>query len=239
MLVVITIIAILVALLLPAIKKAKQQVRIIQCQSNLRQWINAVVMYQQENNGIMPYTIYVDGPDNWTGAWYDGPLEEYATKTTRDYGLNCPQRSLAKGPYDNFPGYHTNHNVATQCYDNIPHHPVNGFGPATDYLDTFILYALITRASMTPFLYDASSWGGSIYGGTLGDPTEQYDYNDVKFRHDGYMNVAMLDAHVEPIQGTYSGEISPPFDEVRVFDHLYADGKPYCWHFSKDPYKIY
>ena len=74
MLVVITIISILIAILLPAIKRGKKQVRTIQCQSNLKQWINAVVMYQQENNGIMPYSVYVDGPSNWTGAWYDGPL---------------------------------------------------------------------------------------------------------------------------------------------------------------------
>ena len=51
MLVVITIISILIAILLPAIKRGKKQVRTIQCQSNLKQWINAVVMYQQENNG--------------------------------------------------------------------------------------------------------------------------------------------------------------------------------------------
>ncbi len=240
MLVVITIISILIAILLPAIKRGKKQVRTIQCQSNLKQWINAVVMYQQENNGIMPYSVYVDGPSNWTGAWYDGPLEEYATLTTRDRGLNCPSRSLAKGAYGNYPGYHTNNNVASQCYANIPHHRLpHNPGPATDYLDIFIQYSRITRMSKTPFIYDAANWGGAIYGGMLGDPSQQYSYNDVKFRHDSYMNIAMLDAHVEMIQGTYTGEVSPPYDDPRVFEHLYAEGQPYYWHYPKDPYRIY
>lgn len=57
LLVVIAILAILVALLLPSIKRNKALVRKIQCQLNLRQWIHATILYQGTNHGIMPYAV--------------------------------------------------------------------------------------------------------------------------------------------------------------------------------------
>jgi prepilin-type N-terminal cleavage/methylation domain-containing protein len=54
LLVVIGIIAILIGLILPALNKAREQARAAQCMSNLRQLSNAVVMFANDHNGMMP-----------------------------------------------------------------------------------------------------------------------------------------------------------------------------------------
>lgn len=127
-------------------------------------------------------------------------------------------------------------NVNTRCWTTARHHRN---GPFTANLDAFIKFSLITRPSMTPFFYDASDWGGSIYGSALGSPSSISKYNDVKFRHNGYLNLVMLDAHAEDIPGTYTGELSPPWDEPRVWENLYAEGQPFFWHYPRNPYKLY
>src|SRR5947207_8183265 len=63
LLVVIAIIAILAALLLPALAKAKQKAYQIHCTSNLKQFAYAISMYTQDQNDYLP------GPA-WTGVFF-------------------------------------------------------------------------------------------------------------------------------------------------------------------------
>ncbi len=59
LLVVISIIVMLMALLLPAIHKARRQAQAVVCQSRLRQWGLTFSMYVQENDGhLPPHHIY-------------------------------------------------------------------------------------------------------------------------------------------------------------------------------------
>jgi prepilin-type N-terminal cleavage/methylation domain-containing protein/prepilin-type processing-associated H-X9-DG protein len=60
LLVVIGIIAILIAILLPALSRARAQAQLVQCQSNLRQMITAALMFQQDHQGYLP-TASSDG----------------------------------------------------------------------------------------------------------------------------------------------------------------------------------
>jgi prepilin-type N-terminal cleavage/methylation domain-containing protein/prepilin-type processing-associated H-X9-DG protein len=54
LLVVIGIIAVLIALLLPALNKAREQARSVQCLSNMRQLAQATMMFAGDNRGWMP-----------------------------------------------------------------------------------------------------------------------------------------------------------------------------------------
>ena len=52
---VIAIIAILAALLLPALAKAKQKTQGVYCMNNTKQLAMCWIMYPDENNGALPY----------------------------------------------------------------------------------------------------------------------------------------------------------------------------------------
>jgi prepilin-type N-terminal cleavage/methylation domain-containing protein len=71
LLVVIAIIAILAGLLLPALSRAKEKVKINQCLSNLRQIGMGVKMYADENRGTLP-------PKDSGQLGKPGPFEGYA-----------------------------------------------------------------------------------------------------------------------------------------------------------------
>jgi prepilin-type N-terminal cleavage/methylation domain-containing protein/prepilin-type processing-associated H-X9-DG protein len=78
LLVVIGIIAVLISILLPALNRAREQARTVQCLSNLRQLGMAMQMYINEGKGRMPYyqstdNTHADGTF-WPGVWYSKKL---------------------------------------------------------------------------------------------------------------------------------------------------------------------
>ena len=64
LLVVIAVIAILAALLLPALAKAKEKGRQISCINSVRQQTLAVLMYADDHAGVLPPTAYLDSLGN-------------------------------------------------------------------------------------------------------------------------------------------------------------------------------
>ena len=112
LLVVIAIIALLTALLLPALAAAKQSAYRIQCSGNLKQWGVAVTMYAGDNQNKFPNAPYRDAAGNLTGAmdlaWMPiafntGFFPDYLMKNRR--GMNGVPRSktdLLYCPMDQF-----------------------------------------------------------------------------------------------------------------------------------------
>lgn len=75
LLVVIGIIALLLAMLFPALRRARTQTLRVQCASNMHQWAVALQGYAAQNKGSFPYNL--DGQDM---SWIGSTVQQFATE---------------------------------------------------------------------------------------------------------------------------------------------------------------
>jgi prepilin-type N-terminal cleavage/methylation domain-containing protein len=75
LLVVVAILAILIAILLPALSNAREQANTVVCESNLRQIGIAIIAYAQDNHNTMPYECFNGYPN-------PDPLPDYGPGST-------------------------------------------------------------------------------------------------------------------------------------------------------------
>jgi hypothetical protein len=69
-------IALLVAILLPALNKARKQANRVACASNLRQSFLGLVMYANDNKGWLPYPLAANG-GTWNNSLNTGWFDPY------------------------------------------------------------------------------------------------------------------------------------------------------------------
>lgn len=118
LLVVIAIIALLMSILMPVLRRAKEQVRIIICRNNLRQYGIIESMYLDDNEGRFPnpwYWLYSTGGNFEREDEPDGPLWPYIKDkdinlctTFRAFGLSMgrkPRYSYSTNGYLGAGGY--------------------------------------------------------------------------------------------------------------------------------------
>jgi prepilin-type N-terminal cleavage/methylation domain-containing protein/prepilin-type processing-associated H-X9-DG protein len=96
LLVVIAIIAILAAMLLPALRKAKQSAHRTLCKSNLKQYHLAAMGYAADYNNYLPKHYDVDAPQ----FWFDKFNVSGALVKAKQLELDCPSNE--------YPPYSTN-----------------------------------------------------------------------------------------------------------------------------------
>lgn len=128
LLVVIGIIAVLIAILMPALSRAKDQATRLQCMNNLRNIMHAVTMYVSENKDSLPYCNWAGTPPGHQGWLYLDPIQAIPTycDTGVVYGylknrqiFKCPLHTelRSNGPSELFTSYLMN--GAVQDYGNI------------------------------------------------------------------------------------------------------------------------
>jgi prepilin-type N-terminal cleavage/methylation domain-containing protein/prepilin-type processing-associated H-X9-DG protein len=93
LLVVIAIIALLMAILLPTLQRARKQAKAAACQVNLRQWATTLALYVEDNEGRLPRdsfsTIWILTGRCWNiGGLVSDELREYHPIATK--GMLCP-----------------------------------------------------------------------------------------------------------------------------------------------------
>jgi prepilin-type N-terminal cleavage/methylation domain-containing protein len=93
LLVVIAIIAILAALLLPALARAKSKAKRVQCLSNQRQLATATMLYATDTTDLLPCNGRSDYVDPDRRLWVQGYFYDQVSVTNTDYILS-PQYAL-------------------------------------------------------------------------------------------------------------------------------------------------
>jgi prepilin-type processing-associated H-X9-DG protein/prepilin-type N-terminal cleavage/methylation domain-containing protein len=198
LLVVIGIIVILIALLLPALTRARQQANSVQCASNLRQILIASLAYTDANANLFPPAHYIDAketpPNSLTGL--AAMLMPFLANPAI---ITCPTDPQA---------------INVQKIYAILYPVANDMPLYTSYQCN---YAIFVNGLMTPKPQGCSRntlrkssdlilfYDGSVSSGR-GGPWEI-----IQARHSGpSFNAAFLDGHVESIGGKVSGTTPGP-----------------------------
>lgn len=193
MLVAVACVAVLIALLLPGLRSARNAARATQCRANLREWACAVSMYAQQSGGWLPRrgqglqpVTMIDRPEDWFNAL--PPLldqEPYAAlaqsgRIVRPGGRGlwmCPRAEEATTI--NYLAYGMNMRLSTWQVAK------------PDRIDN------VAPPALQVFLTDAPG----AYCAVLPAAAP----HSCVARHDASINIAFLDAHVSRFREEYVG----------------------------------
>lgn len=202
LLVVIAIIAILAAMLLPALNKARGKSQQIACLSNLKQWGLAAIQYTDDFNNYFAHTAQLNiSPAK---MWHDflSPYVGYDDKANPGYMRNrldfsnkyphrCPTHSeYSPKPGSNDPDYLMNAAVASTIWTN---------GQWWYNMDKCAFVRKRVRTpSNTLFQADGKSgYVGSIWMLSRTKPYGPYGLAKIDYRHNKGVSVSFVDGHAK------------------------------------------
>jgi prepilin-type processing-associated H-X9-DG protein/prepilin-type N-terminal cleavage/methylation domain-containing protein len=200
LLVVIGIITVLIGLLLTAVSKARRSAGGVTCESNLRQWALATMMYANENAGFLPRRGQGVGPTgiiNRPSDWFNAlpPMlrqPAYMDMVSAGQLLRPPGASIWICPEaEDMPGTYYwaySMNMGLSIWETIANNgqpdKITGVGTA----------AVMVLLADGPGNY--CSVFPSVYAG---------GYNPVPRHGNNSVNICFLDGHVQSIPGSYIG----------------------------------
>jgi prepilin-type N-terminal cleavage/methylation domain-containing protein/prepilin-type processing-associated H-X9-DG protein len=224
LLVVIAIIAVLAAMLLPALSKAKLQAQTAKCASNMKNWGYATIMYLGDYNDRLP--LFGDSSADYTKAFWHAKLAPYVAKQVQagkfftetevfNYELRrCPGGSYGAPPFSRQSSPATNWNCWIGANFGAFGNPLSGpfyYGDQTPPLNVSRIRkptdALMFMDTVTHYVYSPVD---TNYRFTLdlnrdGVVDTMPQYPDTAFNfgrptvHNNGANVTLLDGHVERV----------------------------------------
>lgn len=204
LLVVIAIIAVLAAMLLPALQKAKETSRGAVCMSQLRQIGIIEALYVEEYSGIIP-PCFRGG-----SMWWDPVVSSFGRDITHvnPWGitLDKPGKFLVDCPTSNWK------HAGDNAY-RIEYGRTRGAGELNDWLIPTPRFAAIGNPATKVSMGDVQPWWPLINGTTVswrlsGEdafvPQSHASYwkNSVGWVHNGRANLLFFDGHVETVGPT-------------------------------------
>lgn len=206
LLVVIGIIAVLIALLLPTLMKARDAVRQVQCASNLRQVQQCVFYYATRHQGVLPYGYWPAAPQSTvfeivslTFFGHDKALSGIpsSNKKCEAYCVSY-ENSLGVKLSGKFFTYSFFGKNQESLFIQLGTYPGLGLHPQWTKLSA------VRRASEVTAFYDGAGDWGTSQGTFTRDPTLPYvPASGPRPHHSQGFNIVYMDGHVERVPITF------------------------------------
>ena len=195
----IAIIAILAAMLLPALNKARAKARTVQCVNNQKQTMLALLNYANDNQQMLP--VLIDGQRiGWAAAVYNGKYINWES-------MMCPnitqgRQKDASGRYDHWNSTYgiMFHQAYTDAIKKVAGNLFNSAEASTSTWANICIYQEKAKApSNTVIIADTAKLATNATPGVASYLWRRNAYVEgggITNIHDGSMNCGFLDGHV-------------------------------------------